>query len=206
MFGWMVLLFTVLPALEIWVFFQIPMSLGAKLLIVLFTGIAGASLARAQGYLVVRQIQEQLAKGAMPANELIEGGIVLFGGALLLTPGFITDAIGFSCLLPPTRKLIAAGLRRFFKGRVQVATGPGFRASHFEMRTGGRIRTSGSMHMGASIGGREPDPKERREARDARDATTGRLDMGAHAGPRVLGPKTIDASFSVVEDDDEPES
>jgi len=197
MFGWMLLLFTLLPALEIYVFVQIPMSLGAKLMIVLFTGVAGASLARAQGYRVVGQIQEQLAKGAMPANELIEAGIVLFGGALLLTPGFVTDAIGFSCLLPPTRKLIAAGLKRFFKGRVQTMASSGVRATHFEMRSGGRIRTSGSMHMGGSIGGqaRRPEPTPRAEP--------GRLDLGAHAGPRVSGPKTIDASFSVVEDEDD---
>ena len=192
MFAWMVLLFTVLPALEIWVFFQIPMSLGAKLLIVLFTGIAGASLARAQGIRVIREIQEQVTQGTMPTNELIEGGIVLFGGALLLTPGFITDAIGFSCLLPPTRKLIAAGLRRWFAGRVQVASGPGFRTTHFEMRTGGRI------HRSAGVG---PIPGARPEPR-SESAPVGRVDMGAHAGTRVAGPATIDASFQVVEDDE----
>jgi len=192
MFAWMVLLFTVLPALEIWVFFQIPMSLGAKLLVVLFTGIAGASLARAQGMRVIAEIQGQLASGAMPTQELVEGGIVLFGGALLLTPGFLTDTIGFLCLLPPSRKLIALGLKKWFAGRIQVAaaagfqgSGGGFRAAHFEVRGGG-------MHP------RKPPPERKPEPIGA----PGRVDMGAHVGPRVAAPKTIDASFSVVEDDD----
>ncbi|MCO4773675.1 MAG: FxsA family protein [Deltaproteobacteria bacterium] len=192
----MVLLFTILPALEIWVFFQIPMSLGAKLLVVLFTGVAGAALARAQGVRVIREIQEQLASGAMPTNELVEGGIVLFGGALLLTPGFITDAVGFACLLPPTRKLIAAGLKKYFAGRVKVAAASGFQSARFEMRSGGRI------HRSAGVGpmpGASPrlEPK-RAPAPDK----VGRIDLGAHAQTRVQGPRTIDASFSVVDDDE----
>lgn len=195
MFAWMILLFTLLPALEVWVFVQIPMSLSAKLLIVLFTGIAGAALARAQGVRVIREIQEALGRGAMPTNELIEGGIVLFGGALLLTPGFITDAVGFSCLLPPTRKLIAAGLKRWFAGRVQVASGPGFRAAHFEARGQHRI------HRSAGVG---PRPAPRREPREEQPSSgsVGRIDLGAHAGRPVAGPKTIDATFSVVDDDE----
>lgn len=189
MFFWMVLLFTVLPALEIWVFFQIPMSLGAKLLVVLFTGIAGASLARAQGVRVIREIQGQLAQGSMPTAELVEGGIVLFGGALLLTPGFITDTVGFLCLLPPSRKVIAIGLRRWFSGRIQVAAGPGFTAANFQAGT--RIRHPAPP-------GRAPLPKETPPP----DAKLGRIDMGAHVGAPMSAPQTIDASFSVVDEDD----
>jgi UPF0716 protein FxsA len=189
MFFWMVLLFTILPALEIWVFFTIPMSLAAKLLVVLCTGIAGASLARAQGTRVIREIQGQLQQGAMPTSELVEGGIVLFGGALLLTPGFLTDTIGFLCLLPPSRKVIAAGLKRSFAGRIQVAASPGFKAASFQ--TDARVRRPPPTP-------RAVPPKEAPRP----DGNLGRVDMGAHAGAPVVGPKTIDASFSVVEEDD----
>ena len=129
----------------------------------------------------------------MPTSELLEGGIVLFGGALLLTPGFITDAVGFSCLLPPTRKLIAAGLRKWFAGRVQVASGPGVRSTHFEMRTGGRIHRSAG---GGPIPGARPEPRPNPAP------VVGRVDMGAHVGTRITGPATIDASFQVVEDEE----
>lgn len=194
MFGWMLLLFTLLPAIEIYVFVSVPMDLLAKLVIVLFTGVAGAALARAQGIRVLREIQETLGAGSLPTNELVEGGIVLFGGALLLTPGFITDAVGFACLLPPTRKLIAAGLRRWFKGRIEVG-GPGafqagpwaFRAG--PVRPGPGARPAGPERIAQQWSPSDPHPQ------------TGRLDLGAHAG-RPGGPATIDAAFSVVDEDE----
>ena len=191
----MLLLFTLLPALEIWIFVQVPMDLLAKLAIVLFTGVAGAALARAQGLRVLREIQETLGGGALPTKELVEGGIVLFGGALLLTPGFLTDAIGFLCLIPPSRKAIAAVLRRWFKGRIDVA-GPGaFQAGPWAFRAGpvrsGAERAGGPEQITEQPGWATPkDPHPQ----------TGRLDLGAHAGRP--GPKTIDAAFSVVEDDE----
>lgn len=194
MFAWLVLLFTVLPALEIWVFFQIPMTLASKLLIVLFTGIAGASLARAQGWKVLREVQDTLAAGGLPTRELLHGAIVLFGGALLLTPGFITDFVGFSCLLPPTRALIAAGLSRYFKGRVQVHGAN-------SMNAGGFTFTAGRPRPGP---GAQPAPRRIREQRrPPRPSEPGRVDLGAHVGRPPPTPRTIDASFSVVDDDDE---
>jgi UPF0716 protein FxsA len=201
MFLWMIFLFTVLPALEIWVFFQIPMSLPAKLLVVLCTGVAGAALARAQGLRVVRQIQEQLAQGVMPAGELVEGGIVLFGGALLLTPGFITDTIGFLCLLPPTRKVIAVGLQRWFRGRIQVTGASGFTpGASFTAGGGFSARAGGALGAQARV--RRPSPTPVPDPPPPPVGAPGRIDMGAHAGSRMRGPTTIDANFSVVDDDE----
>lgn len=193
----MLLLFTLLPAIEIWIFVQVPMDLLAKLMIVLFTGVAGAALARAQGLRVLREIQETLGAGALPTRELVEGGIVLFGGALLLTPGFLTDGVGFLCLIPPSRKVIAAGLRRWFKGRIEVG-GPGaFQAGAWSFDAG-PVRPGPGARP-------QPPPADRIATGAWSDAKphpeTGRLDLGAHAG-RSGGPKTIDAAFSVVEEDE----
>jgi UPF0716 protein FxsA len=72
-----------------------------------FTAASGAWLLRQQGFSTFRKFQENLAQGIAPAYEMIEGPIILLGGALLLTPGFITDIIGFACLVPSLRKKIA---------------------------------------------------------------------------------------------------
>ncbi len=205
MFLWMLLLFTLLPAVEIWLFVQVPMDLLAKLAIVLFTGVAGAALARAQGLRVIREIQETLNAGSLPQNELIEGGIVLFGGALLLTPGFLTDTVGFLCLLPPSRKVLAALISRWAVARIQVA-GPGaFQAGAWRFAAGPvRPGPGASGTPGANHG-----PRAERIAQPASKWTeshphpqTGRLDLGAHVG-RPAAPKTIDAAFSVIDDEED---
>lgn len=67
----------------------------------------GAWLLRQQGFATWQRFQTSLAQGAIPAYEMIEGPILLVGGALLLTPGFFTDAVGFACLIPATRRKLA---------------------------------------------------------------------------------------------------
>lgn len=80
--------------------------------LILLTAILGAALLRFQGRLTLIQAQTKLAQGTMPMKELVAGLFLAVGGALLLTPGFITDAVGFSCLIPGLRQLIIAwGLR-----------------------------------------------------------------------------------------------
>lgn len=73
----------------------------------MLTAIIGAGLLRQQGLATWQRFQDNLAKGTLPAYEMVEGPILLVGGALLLTPGFFTDIIGFACLIPPMRKKIA---------------------------------------------------------------------------------------------------
>lgn len=119
-----VLLFTLLPALELVIIIEIGSEIGAlnTLLLIVLTGVAGAYLARMQGFLVWRDIQHKLAYGQMPTEEMLDGLMILTGGIVLLTPGFITDTIGLLLLLPLTRRLIKARLRRHFAGVIHEGT------------------------------------------------------------------------------------
>ncbi len=102
------LLFIVLPAVELVLLIQLGRLIGTPgtLLLIVATGVAGAWLARRQGTGVLARLQQQVGAGEMPANALLDGVMILVAGALLVTPGVITDVVGFLCLLPPTRALI----------------------------------------------------------------------------------------------------
>ena len=102
------LMFTVLPALELYVLIKVGGIIGPwqTLGLVILIGIIGAFLSRIQGFLVLRKIQESMARGQMPTDAMIDGLLVLLGGLLLITPGFITDIFGIFFLFPPTRYLI----------------------------------------------------------------------------------------------------
>jgi UPF0716 protein FxsA len=108
----LVLLFIVMPIVEIYVIIQVGQAIGAlwTILLLIADSIIGARLLSWQGRQAWRSFQEALAAGRMPHNEILDGVMVVFGGALLLTPGFITDIFGLIFLLPPTRAL----LRRVF--------------------------------------------------------------------------------------------
>jgi len=114
MFGYLILLFTVLPALELAVLIHVGTYIGTAntLLIIILTGVVGASLARLEGFLVIRKIQSSLEQGVMPTEEMLDGLMIFCGGILLLTPGFITDTIGFLLLVPMTRLFIKILIRK----------------------------------------------------------------------------------------------
>lgn len=99
----------IIPFLEIYLLLQVGGIIGAfpTIFLVVLTAVAGAGLLKQQGFATFQRFQESLARGEVPAYEMIEGPIILVGGALLLTPGFITDVIGFACLIPQSRKIIA---------------------------------------------------------------------------------------------------
>ncbi len=103
------LAFLVIPFVEIYLLLQIGGIVGVfpTIALVVLTAIIGAGLLRQQGLATWQRFQDNLAKGTLPAYEMVEGPILLVGGALLLTPGFFTDIIGFACLIPPVRKKIA---------------------------------------------------------------------------------------------------
>ena len=103
------LAFLIIPFVEIYLLLQIGGIVGVfpTILLVVSTAIIGAGLLRQQGLATWQRLQENLQKGELPAYEMVEGPILLVGGALLLTPGFFTDIIGFACLIPPARRKIA---------------------------------------------------------------------------------------------------
>jgi UPF0716 protein FxsA len=114
----LLILFIVLPILELYVIIQVGDAIGVvpTLAILLLDGILGAALARSQGRTAWRRFNETTAAGRVPAKEVFDGAAIIVGGAFLLAPGFITDAIGLSLLLPPGRALyrrfLMAGARR----------------------------------------------------------------------------------------------
>lgn len=103
------LVFVTVPFIEIYLLLQIGGIVGVfpTILLIVGTAILGAGLLRQQGLATWTRLQANLAKGELPAYEMVEGPILLLGGALLLTPGFFTDIIGFACLIPSVRRKIA---------------------------------------------------------------------------------------------------
>lgn len=103
------LLVLLIPFIEIYLLLQVGGVIGAvpTILLVVFTAVLGTFLLRQQGFATFQRLQANLAQGKVPAYEMIEGPIILVGGALLLTPGFITDAMGFACLVPQLRRKLA---------------------------------------------------------------------------------------------------
>ncbi|MFZ5641649.1 MAG: FxsA family protein [Bacillota bacterium] len=110
----LLLLFIIVPVTEVIIYTKLGQVIGlwATLAMIFGTGIAGAFLARTQGFQIIRQVRYEMAQGRIPGNEVMEGVLVLAGGLLLLTPGLLTDTAGFLLLLPPTRKLIRELLKK----------------------------------------------------------------------------------------------
>jgi len=123
--AFLVLLFIVLPIAELYVIIKVDEAIGIlpTLALLIVDSFVGAALARSQGRAAWRRLNQALAAGRPPAREVADGAMILLGGALLLTPGFITDVVGLSLLLPPTRALYRAWLRRMASGHVTVNVG-----------------------------------------------------------------------------------
>ncbi len=104
---WLLGLFLLLPIAEIYVLIRVGGLIGAipTIALVVFTAVFGAMLMRSQGFATLRRVQASLTRGEVPTVELLEGLVVLAGGALLLMPGFITDTLGFLALIPPARRV-----------------------------------------------------------------------------------------------------
>lgn len=106
----LILLFTLVPFIELALLMKLNtyIGLGYTLLIVLSTGLIGAYLAKSQGKQILFRIKYEMAEGRMPGNELINGLCVLIGGVMLVTPGILTDTLGFILVIPITREFIKA--------------------------------------------------------------------------------------------------
>ncbi len=133
----LLLLFIILPLVELYLLLRVgdAMGFGPTVLMVLVTGALGALLARREGLRVLREWQATIARGQLPEEGLLGGVLVLVGGVLLIAPGVLTDVTGLLLLFPPSRRLIAAQVRKRVErglrtGSVRITTvgggGPGF--------------------------------------------------------------------------------
>ena len=122
----LVLLFLVVPIIELYIIVQVASSVGAleTIGLLILVSVVGAWLVRAQGLTVLGRVQGQLAQGKVPGKELVDGLLILLAGALMLTPGFMTDAFGLVLLLPPTRAVVRTILIHRYRNRMVIG-GPG---------------------------------------------------------------------------------
>lgn len=120
-FAKLLLLFIIVPIVEIYVLIEIGRKIGTwpTIGIIILTGILGAYLVKSQGFLILRKIQNDLNEGILPGDSLIQGAIILAGGILLITPGFITDTIGFVFLIPTGREVVKKYLLKWLKGKIR---------------------------------------------------------------------------------------
>lgn len=160
------LVFVVLPIAELYVMVQVSQAIGfaSALLLLIGVSVLGGWLVRHQGLRIWNRFQQQIGRGVVPSKELVDGVLVLLAGVLLLTPGFITDALGIVLLLPPVRALVRTILVRRTQRRATIISatyeGPyaGPVAGPYEGPFGGdRIIDVGP--------GDDPDAKPDREAR-----------------------------------------
>lgn len=139
---WLFLAFLAVPLIEIALFIQVGGAIGLwpTLAIVVLTAIAGTILVRTQGRMALNNVRQSFGTLADPSEPLAHGAMILFSGALLLTPGFFTDAVGFALLVPAVRSAVFNYLRKRIKIQtVNVGPDP-------------RHRPHGSMH-GTTIEG-----------------------------------------------------
>lgn len=166
------LAFIAVPLAELFVILQVGSLIGAlpTIALLLVTGLLGAALVRSQGRLAWRRLAEAAQAGRPPAKEVLDGALVLLGGALLLTPGFLTDGVGVALLAPPSRALLRAALARRLLTRMTTA---------FTVRAGGPAPRSprGAWQR------REPARPHDVEGTVVDEPGTG------DPGPRRLGPQ-----------------
>ena len=117
-------IFILVPLLEIYILIESGriIGIGSTVTLIVLTGISGAWLARNQGLDMLRRIQSEVENNHMPTVSLLNGFLVLVGGVLLLTPGFFTDAVGFSFLIPATRQFWLATLKTWLEKKIQQGT------------------------------------------------------------------------------------
>lgn len=114
---WLFIAFLAIPMIEIALFIQVGgvLGLGWTLLIVVLTAVLGAMMVRSQGAMVMGQVRKSFETVQDPSEPLAHGAMILFSGALLLTPGFFTDAVGFALLIPAVRAAVFQAVRKRIK-------------------------------------------------------------------------------------------
>lgn len=124
MFGKLFILFILVPVAELYLFMTLgeQLGLGNTLAIIVITAIIGASLTKSQGIRAMQKLQQATGQGRLPAREAFDGIMILLAGAVLITPGFLTDAVGFLLLVPPIRSVMAGYLGDKLKANIKVVT------------------------------------------------------------------------------------
>lgn len=141
MLGLLLLAFLLLPILELFVFVEVAQAIGflPALLWIVAASVAGAWLVKREGLSALRRANDKVARGELPTDELASGVLILFGGALMLAPGFITDVVGLVLLLPPTRALLRGTVKRRFVSGPIVVTRTGVAGGFGTPRRGGDV-------------------------------------------------------------------
>jgi len=152
----LILLFIVLPAVELGLLIEVGTAIGAlpTVGLIVLTGVVGAALAKRQGLATLQAIRDATGRGEVPVDHLIDGAMILLAGALLVTPGILTDAFGFACLIPGTRQLIKRQAKAQFeraaaRGDIHVVQVHGF---------GDRAGQPSDPRPGARFGGSPRGP------------------------------------------------
>jgi UPF0716 protein FxsA len=122
MFGYLFLLFTIVPLVELALLIWIggETEWWVPVLMVLGSGFAGALLARWQGWRALVRIREEISAGRLPTEALVDGVMILVAGLFLITPGVLTDFLGIALLIPPIRRMIKQGIVAWLKKNVEV--------------------------------------------------------------------------------------
>lgn len=126
--GWFILVLIAVPLVDLWLLFEISGVIEAlpTIALVVFTAVLGGHLVKRQGVSTWKKVQQQMQAGMPPAIELFEGACILVAGALMISPGFITDTAGFLLLIPPLRQAVA----RWWLQRRLARGAAGHSASH----------------------------------------------------------------------------
>ncbi len=148
----LITLFVLVPAIELVLLIEIGSRIGtlSTLALIVVTGVVGAQLAGRQGLDVLRRIQRETSEGRLPAVSLIDGAFILVAGALLVTPGILTDVVGLLCLVPAFRRRVGRALRVRFEQAVRE----------------GRIRVE---HVQTQARWEPREPREEKLVQDLRD-------------------------------------
>jgi UPF0716 protein FxsA len=124
MFLRLLALFILVPIAELAIFITLgdEIGLGPTLAIIIFTGFLGAALTKSQGARALQRFRQASAEGRLPHKEVTDGLLILIAGAVLLTPGFLTDTVGFLLLVPPFRALVRGRLAAYLKTKIKIVT------------------------------------------------------------------------------------
>lgn len=174
------LAFIAMPIIEIALLLRVGEAFGwlPTLLVVIITAVVGSAMLRQQGLATLNKARTRMDSGEMPAQQMLEGVLIMIGGVLLLTPGFVTDAFGFACLIPLTRQWMASRL----SNRAFVS---------FSAGVGGGSRRAGSVgEQGFSPGGRPDYPP-------TGESTT----RGSSTGAGTKKGDIIDGDFERIDDE-----